>query len=565
MPIWFDRNAASHGDGTSISTPKKYLDGHVITEANPVLYIKRDSVFNVGEYSGSTGVTNQSNVTNAKIVIEPYGSGEDPVIQSITPFVNHTGWVECNAFEAIENHYLVSDPGSKIWHKAGQGSALLFNTSSEARQWGRWKDTNNVAIYGNDYPNAPYELSEVNITSKHASLTDSSLGLGTLVYADGADPITAYGLAGANGVHVSLVTGSVISLTDPLGGVEVYGIDFRDSNQYSVSIGRTTTYNRLAGPLIFDECNSQSSLGLVRLTFNHTGRDKNIGYSKLRIENGYFERTGNSVFSVFGPGGGNYDSSMIINDGIIRRNVINGVCQRFSLGGLYYKEVRTSDGGYFLITENTITGSEAGNIWRDDGYPIYADFSAANFKFIGNFCYNNGGGIRCNGVAGEGQVLGNVILAGPMTVSYLSAVGSNDPNDVNLPAEITYAYNVAKGYGTFLGIQDIVAGSTFRSHHNISIGNGTGGHGIDCLDTTGISSNYDNFSQGHKWHWNEYSPSTDRSSLATNKLLTDPSSALSKIILTPDDPTFNYALTLPKMDDWTTTPEFSSAPCFNPA
>ena len=53
---------------------------------------------------------------------------------------------------------------------------------------------------------------------------------------------------------------------------------------------------------------------------------------------------------------------------------------------------------------------------------------------------------------------------------------------------------------------------------------------------------------------------SNNTSYVTNKITSNPTSALSKIILTPTDPTFNYALTLPKMDDWTTTPAYESAP-----
>jgi hypothetical protein len=557
--VYFDSNAASHGSGT-FGDPKKYLDNYQITDADTTIYLKYGSVFNAGVLSVSPYKGLYSSATNNKIVIQPYGDSSlgNPVVSSLQPFVNHTGWVECDPDEAAVNHYLVAQAGSKIWHKYGQGTAILFNNTSAARQWGRWKDTKNFAGYGIVYPTAAYHLGDVNITSKHASLTNSTLGEGTLVYADGADPITTYGSAGANGIHYSYVTDSLFSFTDPLGGLEIYDIDFKESNQYSISVRRTTTYNKLSEILILDGCSSYGSLGLIRFTFQHTGRTKNIGFKKGRIQHNYCEKTGNAWFSVFGDTP--YVSSMVLNDFIISHNVINGVCQRFSLGGLYLKECHTTDGSYILVTKNSTSGSESLNIWRDDGYSYYCDFSAQNYKVVDNYCWNNGGGTRFNGTTGHGIVRGNVIISGPLTVSYLSAMGSNNPNSVDLPANIEYAYNVSKGYKTFMGIQDIVAGSVFRIHHNISIGSGAGGHGIDCLDITGISADYNNFSQGHTRHWNEYSPSTDRSSLATNKLVSDPTSALTSIILTPTDPTFNYALTLPKMDDWTTTPVYESAP-----
>ena len=272
-----------------------------------------------------------------------------------------------------------------------------------------------------------------------------------------------------------------------------------------------------------------------------------------------------SVQAIFGDVP--YVSSMVMNDTIISHNVINKVCQRFSLGGLYLKECHTTDGSTILITLNSTSGSEAGHIWIYDGYSYYADFSAQNYKFFKNYCWNNGGGTRFNGTVGRGQAVGNVIISGPITDPTLSAMGSNDPNDVDLPANMEYAYNIAKGYKTFLGIQDIVAGSVFKIHHNISIGSGAGGHGIDCWGPTGITSNYNNFSQGHTSHMRDTYGAVDgaagdlsNSAYVTNKLTSNPTSALSKIILTPDDPTFNYALTLPKMDDWTTTPAYESAP-----
>jgi hypothetical protein len=564
MGVYFDSTVASNGTGT-IGSPFKYLDNYVITDADTSIYLKYGSVFNVAERGISPYKGLSSTATNQKIVIQPYGDSSQPlpIVYSLEASTNHTSWVECNPYEAAVNGYLVRQTGSKIWHRAGMGSAVLFHATPGARQWGRWKDTmNNLAPYGRVYPSKAYDIGLVNITSKHATLTSSGLGSGTLVYSDGGDPNTVYGTAGVGGQNYSYAVSSLFFFTDPLGGIEIYDIDFRDCVQYAITVRRTATYNRLSSVLIVDGCTSLCSLGLLQLTFAHTGRTKNIGFAKVRIQNNYCERTGNGFFSIYGDTP--YVSSLVLNDAIISHNVINGVCQRFSVGGLYLKECHTTDGSYILVTKNCITGSEAGNIWIVDGYAFYCDFSAQQYKFIDNYAWNNGAGTRFNGTVGSGIVRGNVIIAGAITVPTLAATGANNPNSVDLPAELEFAYNVAVGYKTFLGIQDIVADSVFRVHHNISIGNGTGGHGIDCLDTTGISSNYDNFSQGHTRHWNEYSPSTDRSSMATNKLLTNPTSALSSIILTPTDPTFNYALTLPKMDDWTTTPAYSKAICFNP-
>jgi hypothetical protein len=537
MAVWFDSNGGN-GAGTSISDTRNTFTGfgtNAITETNCVLYIKAGSNFNI-----PASITNQNGYTNNKIVIEKYGTGANPILHSTQSASSLANWTECNAAAALAGT-LTAQPNSNVWHKAGMGTGWLLGDAgtgnANGTHWGNLRY--DYTVGQGTAPSADYHIALVRIGATP----------GTLFYGDDI-PWTYYG-----GTY-ALSTGSLFAISQPRGGFECYGIDFGHSTQYPIDIS-FGTYNILCGPVIISECNFEHTLGM-RIGSGVTNRTNNTGTTGLIIEKCYAENLGNVFVGTWANG---YNASHVFNNTHIRRNVINGVCKRFSLGGIYMLNCRTNDGSSINVYDNTISGAMTGNVWPD-GNGLYSDFSADNINYYRNYLWNNDLGVRNNGLTGTGWVHGNVVIA---KAGSTNAFTSNDPNDVDTPGNLTWSHNVAVGFENFIHINDIAAGAVFKSHHNISLGRvSSPGHGISTRQTTGVTSKYDNFSQGHSYHWyNWAAPTGDKSNdpaLVTNKLSSNPTSALSKIILTPDDPTFNYALTLPKMDDWTTTPAYESAP-----
>jgi hypothetical protein len=544
MAVWFDSNGGN-GAGTSISDTRNTFTGfgtNAITETNCVLYIKAGSNFNI-----STAITNQNGFTNNKIVIEKYGTGADPVLHSTQSASSLTGWTECNAAAAMAGT-LTAQAGSNVWHKAGMGSGWLLGDAgtgnANGTHWGNLRYDYTVGV--GTAPSADYHIALVSIGGTP----------GTLFYGDDI-PWTYYG-----GTY-ALTVDSMFHITQPRGGFECYGIAFGHSTQYSIDIGYGT-YGVLCDPVIISECgfiNTQA----IRVGSGVSNRTNNTGTRGLIIEKCYAENIGNSFIGTWGAGAA-YNGSHVFNNTHIRQNVINGVCKRFSLGGIYLLNCRTNDGSKIKVYDNTVSDAMRDNVWPD-GYAIYSDFSAQDIEFYRNYVWNSDLAFRNNGVSGNARIYGNVAVAKAGASASSSAFGSNDPNSVNLPANIELAYNVAVGFNRFAGYQNIVSGSRFNLHHNVSIAKSGGGgtqHAVDVRGPTGMTLDRNNFYGYSGNHWHDYDAfdgaAGDISSQATNKITSNPASALSKIILTPTDPTFNYALTLPKMDDWTTTPAYESAP-----
>lgn len=547
MAVWFDSNGGN-GAGTSISDTRNTFTGfgtNAITETNCVLYIKAGSNFNI-----PTTITNQNGYTNNKIVIEKYGTGENPILHST--YVSsgapaHADWHECT-LAGLQAGNIVASTTSNLWFRAGMGTSWLLGDAgtgnSNGTHWGMLRRLNDGT---GTWPTEDYHIADCTAGGQR----------GTVFWSVDEDPIYYYGGSYAQ------TLGSMFSIAQPRGGFECYGIDFGHSTQYSIDISYGT-YETLCAPVIISECNLEHTLGM-RIGSGVTNRTNNTGVRGLLIEKCYAENIGNNFIGTWGAGAA-YNASWNMNNGIIRRNVINGVCRRYSLGGIYLLNLRTNDGSRIKVYDNTVSGAMRDNSWPD-GYAIYQDFSVRDVDIYRNYVWDSDLAFRNNGCDGNIRIAGNVAVAKAGASASSSAFGSNDPNSVNLPANIELAYNVAVGFNRFAGYQDIVSGSKFNIHHNVSIaaagGSGTQ-HAIDCRGPTGMTVDRNNFYGYAGNHWNDShafdGAPGDLSSQATNKITSNPTSALSKIILTPTDPTFNYALTLPKMDDWTTTPAYESAP-----
>lgn len=557
MALYFDSNAGSNGVGTDIDHPKNSLAGlgsGLITEANCDLFFKAGSTFNV-----PISITNQNGYTNNRITIQKYGSGANPLLYSSQVATSHT-WQEVSLASIQPNSTaVVASPGSHLWHRPVFIGSLLFgDANTKANPGTHWGQLRGYTIdgspdtYQGTFPTADYHMANVIVGGV----------AGVVVWtANSKDPIDYYGIT------YSQTLDSIFKITQPRGGLEISGVDFGHSTQYAIDIA-FQAYNRLCGPIILRDFSIKNNLGM-RIGSSVTNRNNNVGTVQFVMKGIYAENIGNSFIGTWAAG---YNAAYNLNNTEIYHNVINGVCRRFSLGGIYLLDCCTNDGSKIRVYENSVSGAMRDNVWPD-GYAIYTDFSAEDVEIYRNYVWDCDLAYRNNGVVGDVRIYGNVAVAKSSGSPSSSAFGSNDPNDVDLPAKIELAYNVAVGFNKFAGYQDVVPNSKFYLHHNVSIGRpgGLAYHAVDVRGPSCMLLDSNNFF-GYGTHLHDYESGFDgaagdlsnNTTYITNKITSDPTAALAKINLTPTDPTVNYALTLPDMH-WSGTPSYDYAPCFNPA
>jgi hypothetical protein len=554
VPVYFDSSKTTSGDGLTPGGARNSFAGFSILNTGSLAWgpsaadtrdirVAANSVFNLG----AAGITNSGGFTTGKITFSKYGSGANPVIYALDNFSAHS-WVKCT-LAGLQNGDLVTGTAadsSPIWYRNLRATSLLFgdaNTgNTNATHWGMLRRLENGI--GN-WPSADYHIAEVYITKKNGD-TIVTPERGMIIRASAAkDPIDYYGISYSN------TPGSFIAISRPIGGFEFSGIDFGPSTQYAIDLGYGTT-NGLSGPIVIRNFRMDRSLGM-RIGSGVTSRANTVGVTGLLIEDVVAKNLGNVFVGTWANG---FNAAHVFNDAVIRRNVVAGVCERFSLGGIYLLNCRTTDGSKIQVYENTVSGAKRDNVWPD-GYAIYTDFSADDYDIYRNYVWDSDLAFRNNGTTGVGIVRENVAIAKVGASASSSAFGSNDPNDVDTAANITLSYNVSVGFNKFAGYQDLVPGSAFNIHHNVSVAKSGASYAVDSRDSNYLTLDSNNF-YGYATHWADtLAPTGDLSYLATNKISTNPTTALTTggVVLNPTDKEFNYAIGLPNMV-WSGTPAY---------
>jgi hypothetical protein len=547
VPTYFDSNNTNPGNGLTPDTARNTFAGFAITNADSNtrdIRVAAGSVFNLG----TTSITNSGGFTTGAITFSKYGSGANPVIYATTNFQVHS-WVRCT-LAGLQGGEVVTGAAaasSRLWYRQGAGTSLLLGDAdtgnTNATHWGMLRRLQSGT---GTWPSADYHIAEVYITKKDgASVTPET---GTVIWASvSKDPLDYYGLTFAN------TPTSLIEITRPIGGFAFSGIDFGPSTQYSIDLKYGTT-DGLSGPITIRNFRMDRSLGM-RIGSGVTNRTNTVGVNGLLIEDIVAKNIGNCFIGTW-AGSPYYNASHVFNDAIIRHNVVAGVCERFSLGGIYLLQCRTNNGSKIQVYENTVSGAKRDNVWPD-GYAIYTDFSADDYDIYRNYVWDSDLAFRNNGTTGVGIVRENVAIVKAGASASSSAFGSNDPNDVDTAANITLSYNVSIGFNKFAGYQDLVPGSSFNIHHNVSVAKAGASYAVDSRDSNYLTLDSNNF-YGYATHWADtYAPTGDLSYLATNKISTNPTTPLTNggVVLNPTDKEFNYALSLPNMV-WSGTPSY---------
>lgn len=559
MPAYYyDSNSASNGDGLTSSTPKNTMAGAAFTNSNNIIYVKCGSDFNL-----TSGVITNAGYESNRLIFTSYGTGEKPIIRSYIED-DGTGWYEVspNGVKGLLAPYytggdLFLEPGSNLWWKGGIGNRMLLGTGN---RWAaqRNADNNPVTGYGRKLPTEAYQSSPKAAPS-HTDVPGATIS-GALLWSVG-NPLTYYGRirrqppsAGGSGL---------LNIINPtVGGLSVSGIDFRETFLYPVYYN-FASYTTLCGPISYVDNSHQDTMGQISFAFWGTQDVRNnIGTRKFTMTDNVGVNLGHGGLHCWGQVG----TRAIFNNAKVQRNVINGACKVMSLGAIYLLNMGSNEGPPIDVSYNCVNGSEYGNVWEADGYAIYGDFQLENVNVHHNYVWDCKYTYRFNGATGQVEFNNNVGIARSDSDRF---VGSNNPNDVADPCKIDIHHNIAIGYKTFFDSQDIVAGSSWKIHHNIS--KATTSSPQPAVDTQ-LTANYtvdrNNF-YGHSIQWRDWDatpPADDHSSSATNQITSDPTALLdSAIIQNPTDPLVNYALTLPTSFNWETTPGLSSAPLFNKA
>ncbi len=553
MPTYFDSNTlVVNGDGLTQGSPKKDISGFAITNTNANtrdIRIAGGSVFNL-----TASITSAAATPAGKITFSKYGSGANPVIYSSTTGTSHSGWYRCDPSEfksGTQGTNIVTTTqaalNSNVWYKKGMGTAWLFgdagSKNANGTHWGKLRKIISAPTEGS-WPSADYHIAEIYVTKINGA-TLATPETGTIFWSeDGKDPLDYYGIT------LAQTTDSLIKIVQPIGGFEFSEIDHGPSTQLTIDIALGSN-STMCAPVIIRNFRQDRSLGM-RIASNtpsdSTARTNTIGINGLLIEGITAKNIGNAFIGNWGTP---YNSSHVLNDAIIRHNVVAGVCERFSIGGIYLLQCRTNNGSKIQVYENTISGAKRDNVWPD-GYAIYMDYSCEDYDVYRNYVWDCDLSFRNNGTTGTGIVRENVAVAKVGASASSSAFGSNNPNDVNEAANITYAYNIAVGFNKFIGFQDLVSGSTFNIHHNVSIGKAGAPFAMDSRDAVGFTVDYNNFF-GYANYWSDtfapYPQTTDLTSLANHRITSDPSTAFANggINLTPTDTEFNYAIGLPNL------------------
>jgi hypothetical protein len=555
VPTYFDSNNPNPGNGLTPATAKTSMSGFAITntDANTRdIRVASGSVFNLTASITSAAATPAGKITFSKYV-SGYGSNANPVIYSSLVGSSHANWFRCDPNEfktgTTGTNIVTTTPAalaSRVWYKKGMGTAWLFGDAgtrnANGTHWGMLRKIISAPTNGS-WPSADYHIAEIYVTKINGVTVSGGSEVGTLFWSSNTeDPLDYYGIT------LAQTPGSLISIFRPVAGFEYSGIDFGPSTQYSIDIGYGTT-DGLSGPVVIRDFRMDRSLGM-RIGSGVLNRTNTVGVTGLLIEDIIAKNLGNCFIGTWGGGTvpAAYNSSHVFNNAIIRHNVVAGVCERFSLGGIYLLNCRTTDGSKIQVYENTVSGAKRDNVWPD-GYAIYTDFSADDYDIYRNYVWDSDLAFRNNGTTGVGIVRENVAIAKAGASASSSAFGSNDPNDVDTAANITLSYNVSIGFNKFAGYQDLVPASSFNIHHNVSVAKAGASYAVDSRDSNYLTLDYNNF-YGYATHWSDtFNPTGDLSYLATHIVSGDPTSALlaGGIVLNPTDKEFNYALGLPNM------------------
>jgi hypothetical protein len=562
VPTYFDSNTlVVNGTGLSEASPKKSMSGFAITntDANTRdIKVKAGSVFNL-----TASITSAAATTAGKITFSKYGTGANPVIYSSLVGSSHANWFRCDPNEfktgTTGTNIVTTTPAalaSRVWYKKAMNTGWLFGDAGTGNANGTHWGMLRKIIYAPDWgswPSADYHIAEIYVTRINGVTVKDANGnptyeIGTLFWSSNTqDPLDYYGIT------IAQTTDSLISIFRPVGGFEFSEIDFGPSTQYSIDL-KYGNVNGLSEPVVIRAFRMDRPLGM-RIGSQVVDKTNTVGVKGLLIEDIFAKNIGNSFIGTWG--GNSFNVSHVLNNTAIRHNVISGVCERFSVGGIYLLNCRTNNGSKIEVYENTVSGAKSGNVWPD-GNPIYTDFSADNYDIYRNYVWDSDLAYRNNGTTGTGIVRENVAIA--KAGSGIAAYTSNDPNDVALPAHITLSHNVAYGFERFAQYTDLATGSTFNLHHNVSVGEVGAYAGVDSRSTAMLTLDSNNF-YGHSIHWADtYSAdgsSGDISGSATNKIYSNPTTALlaGGIVLNPTDREFNYAIGLPNMV-WSGTPSY---------
>jgi hypothetical protein len=523
------------------------------------------SVFNLTAPITSAAATTAGKITFTKYV-SGYGSSANPIIYSSLTGSSHQNWFRCDPNEfktgTTGTNIVTTTPAalaSRVWYKKGMGTAWLFGDAgtgnANGTHWGKLRKIIGAPTEGS-WPSADYHIAEIYVTKINGATVPNGSEVGTLFWSSNTqDPLDYYGIT------LAQTTDSLIKIVQPIGGFEYSQIDHGPSTQLTIDIALATN-NTPCAPVIIRDFRVDRSLGM-RISSGATDRTNTIGINGLLIEDIIAKNIGNAFIGNWGAGSA-YNASHVLNNAIIRHNVIAGVCERYSLGGIYLLNCRTTNGSKIQVYENTVSGAKRDNVWPD-GYAVYCDFSAEDYDVYRNYVWDSDLSFRNNGTTGTGIVRENVAIASPTAASNSSAFGSNNPNNVDEAANITYSYNVSVGFNKFMGFQDVVSGSTFNIHHNVSVARvvtPTPPYALDSRSAVGMTLDYNNF-YGYVHHW-EDTFSADGSSgdlsnnaAITHKISTNPTTELTNggVVLNPTDKEFNYAIGLPNMV-WSGTPAY---------
>lgn len=550
MPTYFDSSKPAGGNGSTPELARNTFAGFTITntDANTRdIKIASGSVFNM-----SNSIVNADGYTTGKITIAKYGAGANPFIYATSNFAAHNLWIRCTlaGIQAGNVVDALSADSSRLWYRSGKTTSLLFGDAdtgnANATHWAQLRKIPSAPTEGN-WPDADYQIAEVYITKRNGSSITPETG--TLVYASKTkDPIDYYGVTYSN------TPTALFEISSPRGGFEFSGVDFGPGTQLALDI-KLLSYNALCAPVILRDFRMDRSLGM-RISSSATNRTNTIGINGLLIEDIIAKNIGNAFLGNWATP---YNASHVLNNAIIRHNVVAGVCERFSVGGIYLLQCRTNNGSKIQVYENTVSGAKRDRVWPD-GYAIYMDYSCEDYDVYRNYVWDCDLAYRNNGTTGTGIVRENVAIASATAASNSSAFGSNDPNKVDEAANITYSYNVSVGFNKFMGFQDVVSGSTFNIHHNVSVARvvtPTPPYALDSRSAVGMTLVSNNF-YGYATHWADtFAPTGDLSGSAMDKISTNPTTALTTggVVLNPTDKEFNYALSLPNMV-WSGTPSY---------
>ncbi len=474
----------------------------------------------------------------AKLVISRYGSGANPIVQ------DYAMWA-ANAWTEVDPAQLpgavVAQPGSKVWYAPFVSTRFrgLFSTALGPR-YGVQVDFQNQVGGGVKTPSAAYEWGSV-----------ASPSTGYVVYADGADPVTLYG--GLYG-HRAADTG-VFQITRPIGGVEIFGIDFQLANR-PIYFDAGTAGVMYPNCWVY-ECTFDTVFRAVTFSGGN-GVKRSCGFQGLRVHDCEADYLGAGFATAVTSATGTVVVGCALDDGRLHGNRIAGACKAYSDGGFYFGgRIYSTNGSRLLIDGNTVSDVEAGHFWPTDGYALYQDNYAKDIEYARNFVWNCQRPMISNSPSGNNVVLRNNVMVAKAATD--TAIVLSDGQNAGHAGDVHVLGNVMSGFATAISGTQGYTTNHYTIRGNVSKGSGTALYrdAVRTKDAATLSAytvDGNNF-YGHRVVWSEYTNNNDQSPSATNVVATDPTALLASLP-TPSDTSVHYARRVsPK--SWSGTPSLS--------